>query len=232
MDVVYLCRPGSNEELRFSLRSLRNLGDADRVWIFGDAPRWVTDQATVVRMPRRGSKFDICLRNLTAACEHPEVSDPFVLMNDDFYIIKPIPTVPVLHRGTVYDVLAEYEDKGISSTYTDSMLATVQTLEDAGYTDVLSFELHTPLPVTKAGMLEAIRLRSIDRWNNRTAYGAVAGITGDYSQDVKLYTPDDPMPSGPFASTSDLSIGWHRQTLADMFPSPSIYEKPRHGMGK
>lgn len=42
MDILYLCRPGENLELRYSLRSLRNVPHG-RVWIFGDCPDWVTN---------------------------------------------------------------------------------------------------------------------------------------------------------------------------------------------
>lgn len=223
MHAVYLCRPGDNEELRYSLRSLRNVADIDHVWIFGDAPEWCT--ADVVRVAPKGNKFDIVHGNLLAALDHPEVAEDFVLFNDDMYVMHPIPTTPTLNRGTVQDVLDEYATMGIRSHYTRSMEKTRDRLERAGYTDLLSFELHTPMPSTKTAMREAMRLRSFNRWNTRTAHGAVAGTRGDYSTDVKVYRPRDPIPAGPFLSTSDLSIRWITPLLADTFPEPSQYEK-------
>lgn len=225
MDIVYICRPGDNVELLYSLRSLRNLADTEQVWIFGDCPNWVNrDTVNVVNVERAGTKFDIGLRNMQAACDQPHVSEHFILMNDDFYITEPVDTIPALHRGPVRGVIDEYKAMGIESSYTRSMADTLATLEDVGYKDVLSYELHTPMLMTKAGLNQAIRIRTIDRWNVRTAYGAMTNLGGTKHRDVKVYRRTDPIPRGPFLSTSDQSIRWVKDHLNRLFPTPSPYE--------
>ena len=91
-DIVIPCRPGANEELRYALRSLKNLPHRD-VWIIGGIPDWVRD-VRFYEYPRSTTKYETTAQHMVTACRHPEISDPFVLMNDDFYIMKPMKTVP------------------------------------------------------------------------------------------------------------------------------------------
>ena len=40
MDLVYICGPGDNEELRYSIRSaVKNL-KFDNLWVVGGKPKW------------------------------------------------------------------------------------------------------------------------------------------------------------------------------------------------
>ena len=94
-DVVYLCRSGENEELRYSLRSLKNVPHG-QVWIFGGAPSWISDRVNFVGVPQTDfnfrdawkTKFENTRRNLYTATQQPEVSEHFLLMNDDFYVTE------------------------------------------------------------------------------------------------------------------------------------------------
>lgn len=223
MDVVYLCRPGENEELRYSLRSLVNMPH-DQVWIFGGAPDWVRGLRWY-QLPQWGTKHETTLRNLTVAIDHPEVSDPFILMNDDFYIMRRGGIPPVANRGTVRQVLTEYRDRRIESVYTRGMQATLDRLEQHGYRDPLSFELHMPLVVYKQKMREALDLLvGLDVPHKRTAYGAVAGLRGRKLADVKVYRAGEPIPTGRFLSSQDDSFHLLSPTLHATFPEPSRYE--------
>ena len=97
MDVVYVCRPGENEELRYSLRSLSHI-DHDEVWVFGGWPPWV--KAQTVAVPRGRGSYASSYANLMAALAHPSVSERFVLMMDDVFIMWPQELAP-LHRGDI-----------------------------------------------------------------------------------------------------------------------------------
>lgn len=215
-----------NEELRYVLRSLSNLPHR-RVHIFGFAPRWVNrDTVNVVERRHQANKFEIVLGHVRAACMSTAVSDDFVLFNDDMYVMRPIDEIPVLNAGPVPDVVAYYRARGNNSTWVRSMESTNTRLEQLGYRDVLSFENHTPLPVNSRAMLAAIGLRNCHRWNDRTAYGAVAGLVGDYSPDVKIYTPTDPIPDSPLLSTADVALdGPVLERFQTTFPDPCRYER-------
>src|SRR5690606_14471818 len=107
MDAVYLCRQGDTEELRMSLRSLENYRNLDQVWIFGGCPEWVTN-VNHVATPQDGNKHRNTNWAMRAACQHPDVSNPFVYMNDDFYLMEPMNHIPTLNRGRVRDVIDWY----------------------------------------------------------------------------------------------------------------------------
>lgn len=221
MDVVYLCRHGDNPELMYSLRSLTNIPH-DRVWIFGGAPHWVKG-VTVIDIPEQGNKHRHTNITMRAACEHPDVSDPFIYMNDDFYITRPITEIPTLNYGKVRQVIDAYHDQGFfTSRYVVGMEATLQALEANGYPDPLSFELHVPMVIHKQAMLHALDLGPYQR---RTVYGALAGLTGTTTRDVKLTSTRQPLPDGPFMSTSDTSFRGARATLRKLFPTKSPYER-------
>jgi len=220
VDVVYLCRPGANEELRFSLRSLAKIAGIDQVWVFGGMPDWVRG-VRWFQMPMFRTKHQTTNNNLRMACEHPEVSDPFILMNDDFYVMRSAKSLPVHNRGTVRDVIARYEAQGIRSDHVDGMRRTLAALEHQGYEDPLSFELHTPFVVHKDVMLRTLEFGPYQR---RTVYGALAGLRGRRILDPKVSRVGAPIPQGTFLSTMDETFEYVRPTLEARFPNPSRHE--------
>lgn len=219
LDVVYFCRAGENEELRFSLRSLGNM-PVRNVWVFGAWPSWYTGPR--VRVSQNGFKHEVTDRAMTAACEHPEISDRFVMMNDDFYVMKPGGLPEAAHMGPIAGVLARYAADGITpenSGYLRRMRDTLRVLHERGIQEPLSYELHTPMVVDKLGMLGATRTRG----QQRSMYGNLARLGGKRMADVKVYG-DEPLPRGRWLSTSDRTIKRLAAMLAERFPDPSPWE--------
>lgn len=224
MDVVYpLARnQGLYNELRYSLRSLTNLPHRD-VFLVGGKPDWYLGQ--FIETELQPTKYKDSTNNVKAACLDDRVSDPFVLMNDDFFVVEPSESVPTLNRGRALDVLRHCDRAG--RKYSQGARDTLRVLRQEGYEDPLSFELHVPLVVHKSYMLAAIRLgQDCPTWHKRTAYGALAGLQGDTVPDVKVYDRKIPIPTGPFVSTQDESfqIGRVGRQLKTLFPEPSQYE--------
>lgn len=227
MDVVYINRPGDdNEELRYSLRSLANIPH-ERVFLFGDAPVWIRN-AEVVKLPRATDKQVSALNNLIAACQHPEVSDPFLLMNDDFYIMVPMDRVPILNMGPLPRVISEHR---ATSAYTKAMQATYDrllTLVDSPM-GLVSYELHIPMEIEKTGMLMALSLgQGIHGLHNRTMYGNLEGLISTEAKDMKVYRGDTrkTYPEWPLLSTSDRTFKYHPagRYVRESFPNPCSYE--------
>ena len=225
MDVVYICRQGPNEELRYSLRSLVNI-EHDRVWVFGGAPAWFTGKH--IPVPQSGVKQANAKMNLLAACLHPRVSDPFLLMNDDFYIIAP--TEPALYdRGPAARVIAEYERMYPRGSYAEYLKLTDDLLRADGHTERLSYELHVPMPVGKALMRDVVmRILADGRvaLNHRSMYGALVGMPSTTMRDPKVYGPGDLPPEGAYLSSSDATFPLVLPLLEELFPDPSPYEAP------
>lgn len=233
MDLVYLCREGDNEELCYSLRSVAANLPHDAVWVFGGAPDWIAG-VRFVPTPQDGHKSAITSLSLRIACETSEVSDPFVLMNDDFYVMKSMSTVPVLNRGPIAEVLAEYIGRQPRETYyTRGMRRTLELLQSLGYEHPLSFDLHMPLVVHKAHMLTALDICAATGktgLHKRSIYGAVAGLRGRRAADVKVRNVGEPIPDGQFLSSMDQVFGVVKPLLSERFPEPCRYEAPAEAM--
>lgn len=223
-DIVIPCRPGENEELRYALRSLKNLPHRD-VWIIGGMPDWVRN-VRFYEYPRSTTKYETTAQHMITACTHQEISDPFVLMNDDFYVMRPLKNVPTLNRGTVREVIAQHESEGITaSQYVQGMRDTLARLEEHGHLDPLSFELHVPMLIQKQAMLDGLNLcAGIPVIHQRTAAAAIAGARGKQIKDVKVYSHTQQMPAGRFLSSSDDTFDRILPILRAAFPDPGPYE--------
>lgn len=185
-DLVVPLREGkNNQQLRYALRSWAANLPHGRVWLVGFRPHW-TDGVEHIPTVQRGTKYTNTTLAVRAACEHPEISDPFILMNDDFFTMRPVEQVPVLHRGRVADVEHYYASRA-SGSYLQGMRETRARLAELGHPDPLSYELHVPLTVAKAGMLDALAAgRDLDVIHKRTMYGNLAGLGGQQAEDVKI----------------------------------------------
>lgn len=221
-DVVYVVRPGErNEELRYSLRSLRNLPHG-KVWISGYCPKWVTGVGVILTETKPGGHAS-AKANLRAACEHPEVSERFVYFNDDFFVMQPLETTPVMHRGPLADVIA---NDRLAKAYTRAMKETLAILTEQGVETPLMYDLHAPMMVTKAGMLEALDLCSYSMIQERTVYGNLQQVGGELRRNHKVYRMDRGWQSWSFLSTNDHGFRTHPvgQYIRSCFDTGSPYE--------
>lgn len=229
MDIVYVVREGEdNEELRYSLRSLQNL-DHGKVWIFGHKPEWV-ENVNYVQVSQAGSKYANSTQNLYEACRCPGVSETFVLMNDDMFVMAPMIEPPAMHRGLM-DNLIRYYETTPSENYLTGMRETKKLLESYDIFDPVSYEVHAPMKVRKTWMRVAIdlgRQADIAVFHKRTFYGNMWKIGGELQKlDFKVsklgwYWSKD----WPFISTHDLTfkygdVGEH---IRSVFSVPGLYE--------
>jgi hypothetical protein len=94
MDVVYKLGCGSksdDKELRYSLRSLSNFVDLEKVFVVGFKPRWLKEVIHIPAEDLHPANKDCNLINkLILACHHPEISVNFVNMSDDQVFLKEI----------------------------------------------------------------------------------------------------------------------------------------------
>ncbi|WP_037870681.1 hypothetical protein [Streptomyces sp. SPB074] len=225
-DIVYVVKPGDrNEELRYSLRSLAHLPHA-RVWIAGHCPSWVRGVGRIP-VPPRATKYQSSTANLRAAAEHPEVAEGFLYFNDDFFIMRPLDRMPVLHRGPLARVEAYYATRG-RGRYLRGLRETRVLLAQLGHHRPLSYELHVPMPMRKAQVLETLDTGAhLEVLHKRTLYGMMHQLGGREISDPKILTRGPAFPrSVPFLSTLPDSFA-HGQVGAHIrarFPEPGPYE--------
>ena len=230
VDIVVPVRVGAtNQQLRYALRSWAANIPHRHVWIVGHLPTWARD---VRHIPTRqnGTKYQNTTAAVRAACLNQDVSETFLLCNDDFFVMKPQEAgVPVLHRGPVSRVEAYYTSRAQRpGRYLRGLRATRDLLVSLGHENPLSYELHVPLPVEKTGMLTALDVcRRLDVVHKRTAYGVLNNIGGEEIRDVKVLNRSPKFDrTSPFLSTMPDSFahGQVGQFIRHAFPRACRYE--------
>lgn len=237
-DVVYVVKPGdTNETLRYSLRSIHQNMPHGTVWIAGYKPVWVTG-VEYLPMRQDQTKYQNSTANLLTACTHPDVSDQFIYMNDDFFVVRPVRSVPNLHLGPIDGRITYYDQKyGHRPTgpgrYRDGMVQTAAMLHRWGLTNLLSYEAHVPMVIEKTLMVDALRRAfkeaKITALHKRTLYGNLYQLGGKRIEDPKMLRQGQQWrPGEQFVSTLSASwVGTAGKRIRTIFQTPSPFETDR-----
>lgn len=229
MDYVYICRQGENEELRYSLRSLVKNAPDGRVWIVGNKPSWYAGDFLAVKDV--AGKFENIRTALLAIANHDEISEDFILMNDDFFIINKINNIPTIHGGLLADKIEEYEKMNGSPQYLQILSDAHKYLINHGIKNPLDYDIHVPMIMNRKN-LKRIAKKTLAP---RSVYGNMYSIGGDRCEDVKVYPNSSNLvdrsydfknnPSD-FLSSDDKSFPRiHRVILRNSFAEKSQYER-------
>lgn len=225
---VYICRSGENEELRYSIRSVEKHCPGSKIWVVGEPPSWY--DGDYIKVKQSGTKYENAYNNMSVICSSQVIPESFILMNDDFYIVKPIKNIGYYHEGPLQEKYEKYFDAYQQSSYTQRILSTNIKLLKKVETP-LSYELHVPFPVEKWKLARSIKNDEL-LW--RSTYGNTFEVGGEYMEDVKVYATtkmnfksyDYKKKKSPFLSTDDKSFEDVKKNVLDkLFPSPSKYEK-------
>lgn len=232
MDVVYLVKDSYlNDELTYSIRSLVNIAHG-KVFLVGGCPANI-NKDKIVHFPviQSSSKYKNTTNNLKLICQNKELSDDFILMNDDFFILKPVTTEDLkLCMGPIDKVLESYVyrygEQG--NPYVQGMRQTEIFLKDLGVQNPLSYELHVPMVMNKNKFLDMFSLphvESIQVLHKRSLYGNLYCKGYKEINDVKvLYEYFQPLGSDKFLSTEDSSWRRVKPYINSLFPEKSDFE--------
>lgn len=200
------------------------------VWIIGSdgVPSWV-DQTTVGVMEgvRNRNRYLSTTLHLQTACESSEISDPFLLFNDDFFCLRPMYGLELLHRGPLERSVDRF--RHLRSRWGRGLQLTQDWLEDhlGSDAELLSYDLHVPILVWKEQMRQVLQVA----WENpgihkRTLYGNLVGLGGRPIADPKVTeTLLDDLPEHGWLSSEERSFARVvLPILRDLFPAPSVYE--------
>lgn len=227
MDYVYICRPGENEELRYSIRSVVKYASHNKIWLIGNKPDWY--YGNFVEVPDKSTKFQNIKACTAAIPLIGGISDNFVLMNDDFFLLNHVGQMPVYHGGSLADKIDKYIELG-ARKYATLLSRTYKDLIRQGIKAPLDYDIHLPMPMNKEKLKE-----SIDKaYFPRSGYGNIHDIGGKLITDVKTYSNksllsersyDFTSKEVPFVSTEDGSFKMvYESLLKDIFTEPSQYE--------
>lgn len=239
-DLVYVVRSGENEELRYSLRSIERHANG----LFGDIyvvgtglPSWLTG-VNVVPVADVGGidaryKHANMRRKVRAACD--VVPNHFLLLNDDYFLVKPISEWVIYHMGRASEWLGmRVRQLGGFTAYLRDVQKTVEWLRVHGYGDVLIRETHSPTwwessrfaemldaypdgrPVTVVDLYDACGI------GQEGAFALNAKIHNDDQLEAKLAADDS-----PWLSSSDFSFASSRVggMVRGLFRGRSRFEK-------
>lgn len=222
IDVLLPLRPGDNEELRFTLRSLETnyLPGVRDLYVIGSViPDWLTGHKFI-----EGNQYDTApanvYDNIRRGCRHLDDRDRVLIINDDFYTLEPVEHFPPAHRCTLDEHLTRIKSDG---WWRASMTAT----RDLFGGDAWSHELHRPIEVDPALMADLLdKYADHDgpiQW--RTMYGQHAYDSSTSYRDGKVYGRGH-IPLGVSCiSSTDRSFRYLIPQLSDLLPQPSRWEK-------
>ena len=205
MDVVYILREGiEGEELRYSLRSLKNLPH-DKVWFFGGEPDGLVPDEQVTLMQKGISNWEKVCWTIAQVCNNQAVSENFYLFNDDFFVMKPVKKLPQYYDGTLIKRIDQLKMRtGGGSLYSFELEKVRETLMDEGK-KTYNYAVHVPMVINKDKAVEVLRkFPRIAMF--RTLYGNYWDIGGRQMADVKITDSRQPNKNATFLSTSDHSF--------------------------
>lgn len=231
MDYVYIYREGLGDELRYSIRSLAKNAPEGRVWLVGGKPDWYNGDHISVKAV--GGKFKNISECYWVIARCDEISEDYILMNDDFFILEKISQIPVLHGGLLSTKVTEYIRMLGPTMYSTILGKAMHYLRAKKINEPLDYDIHVPMQINRKKFLELVPR---DTQAPRSMYGNLANIGGVKIQDVKTYNKaqyksrsyEYSKDNSPYVSTDDDTFEeLYNQTLKDMFPEPSKYEYPR-----
>lgn len=227
MNFVYLCRSGENEELRYSIRSIYKNIESPKIWVVGGKPDWYC--GNYIKVDQNHTKHVNVRNNFRKIVNSKSIPDNFVLMNDDFFIMKPINNIPILHGGRLEDKVNLFKQNNPKSSYTVMLSDTYKKLILLGISEPLDYAIHVPMTINKDLLSNCI----YPSLSIRTMYGNLNNIGGKETLDVKIYEkekwidgPDYLNNDNIFLSTNDKSFNiLPKNILIDIFNQKSILEK-------
>lgn len=202
-DLVYIVKKDEkNEDLRYSLRSVEKFVPHNKIWIVGYKPSWVTN-VEYLPVIQNGNKWNNSITNILAACNCTKISKEFILMNDDFFAIKPISNLLDsinVSLGLLQNAVNEHEAKKSDSAWGKAFKYVNELLKDLNIEEpYYNYESHTPLLINKQKYLEVMNLPKVQKFmktskvlHKRSLYRNIDKLKPEIlSKDVKILQHTD-----------------------------------------
>lgn len=233
-DIVYIVGEGSpwnDNELRYSLRSLaKNMTWYQNIYVIGKIPNFLSDKVIKVPAVDVGNNKEERIKNkILIACYHPNITDDFLLMNDDYFFQAPTRAdFPFYYQKELKDFFKR------DGHYRSALENTVKALAARDLSACKYFDVHTPIEYNKRRFIDTMEAYdwSINEgYLIRSLYCNTQRIEGvpyidckvglDCSYELLLQLVEGkPMFSIDDAAINDALFGY----LDNMFPEPTEYE--------
>lgn len=233
MHAVYYIRPGENEELRYSLRSVAAHTTIEHVTVVGGYPEWLNlDEVDVLPgNPHENKQLNGFTNIRIAARENP---GDFVVFNDDFIVLSGMEEpVPYYHKQSLENHVIQADTRTPEGRHRKKMLVDMAVyLKSSKVANPYSFETHVPMRINGEKLLS--RMDDYFKWWGtdpeplmwRSLYANQEPIHEQVGRrDVIAHGTSTLEGLQDFASTSDRTVAPILPMLAERFPEPSRWEK-------
>jgi hypothetical protein len=225
VDIVYICRDGENEELRYSIRSVMQNLPHDNLWVVGGRPNWY--KGAHIPVIQNKTYFLNAKTNMRRVLHSDQISDKFILMNDDFFVMQPVEELQYMYSGLLLDKIQLREKQNPGDLYTKMLLKTYSELYQRSHIkQPLDYELHVPMMFEKEKLSSVIGSQGL--W--RSMYGNIYNVGGEQFTDTKIYNKDHVLSKNiiniesKYLSTEDKVFEDHKQWFNKLFSKPSKFE--------
>lgn len=189
IDLVYILGTGSrwsDNEIRFSLRSVEKYFKYNKVFIIGEKPEWLTGVIHIKAHDGNSNKLLNAREKYRIACTDKRISKDFILMNDDFFFLKSVDEIENYSRGTLEEMIEKHPTK--SGYYFKSLMDTCNKLRSLGFEDPIDFEIHGPMIFNKEKLLTVMGVIGEDphkAYSLRSCYGNMMHLKPKKIMDFK-----------------------------------------------
>ena len=226
-DIVYVLKNDIDPaELRYSLRSVCENFEFNKIWFFGGCPDGFCPDYYVPIIQKGNSKGERVWYTYEFVFTENSLTSDFYLFNDDFFVLKPYDhDMPLISSSLEAHIKFLDKKYNSSGTYCNLLKRTREALVKRNKT-TLDYTTHTPLLVNKD---KGYQLLSVpNRYLSfRLLYGNVYNLGGAVIKDVKILGLNkEPKPDAALVSTSDKSFkeGKVGEYIRKRFPKPCRYE--------
>ena len=227
MDIVYFVKDTpTNEELRYSLRSVEKNFPHRYIWFVGGKPDALEPDGWLKVDQVGDSKWEKTGNLMKAMCNCDKISENFVVFDDDFFVMKKVEELPyysLKELGDRVQVLARRKNKSLS--YIEELKLNERALKEKGLPTV-DYDLHCPMIINKTEMREVFdQFPDVHMW--RSIYCNYYRKPAEQTTDFKILEPTQtPDEDSIFLSTSDVSFrgGVVGMYIRESFPEKTKYE--------
>ena len=237
-DIVYIynhsCSKWRGQELKCSLRSLELYGkNYGNVYIVGDKAPYLNDR--IIHIPMEDDETNtrekrIC-EKILRACRTEEISETFVMFNDDYFLLKEI-DFSNLHYYYYNDLEKKAANRQKNDIYKKALQNTLIALLNEGH-PIKHFDIHFPMYYNKEKFIEVMGQYF---WGVKggyvikSLYANTLRIEGLQRRDCKIYLSHDKREIMDATKDVDLFSTENitrvmAEFLHKLYPNKSSYEK-------
>ena len=224
-DILYIVGEHSewrHQELRYSLRSLKNMEHAS-VTISGTMPSWVKDVAHVQGNDTSSNRAENVQRKILAALD--QVGDKVIVMWDDIYIMEPWNPVGITYLGPLANRITNCGKR--IDQWSKSVRATMDLCKSIGFHEPLDCGTHHPHLYDRDELREVVELSlrngAVDF---TTLYGAICSPMMTKGHNAKVKKWEGSFDKAILSSSPRIEKNTNfRAWINARFPEKSPYER-------